>query len=137
MEHSGRLVGGDEDQLEESAVAGGTDGDDPTLAAVVLLSNGENVAPGMEDVGVRDAVLTSADGGDLHSVKDILTTCLVKRNLTASRPHCTALHCRLHRSLGAPQGGSSVYWSPVTAAKRDAAGVPKGRLMTTLGASPP
>lgn len=30
-----------------------------------------------------------------------------------------------------------VYWSPVTSAKRDAAGVPSGRLMATLGASRP
>jgi len=69
MDHPGRRVLGDEDQLEKSAVAGGTDGDDPALAAVVPVSNAEDVAPGVEDVGVRYAVLASADS-DLHSVKN-------------------------------------------------------------------
>jgi len=61
MDHPGRRVGGDEDQLEKSTVAGGTDGNDPALAAVVLLINAEEVAPGVENVGVRYAVLASAD----------------------------------------------------------------------------
>jgi len=69
MDHPGRRVVGDEDQLEKSTVAGGTDGNDPALAAVVLLSNAEDVAPGVEDVGVRYAVLASTDS-DLHSVKN-------------------------------------------------------------------
>jgi len=61
MDHPGRRVGGDEDQLEKSTVAGGTDGNDPALAAVVLLINAEEVAPGVENVGVWYAVLASAD----------------------------------------------------------------------------
>jgi hypothetical protein len=39
------LVGRHEDQFEESTITGRTHSDDPTLAAVVLLSNAENVAP--------------------------------------------------------------------------------------------
>jgi len=69
VDHPGRRVVGDEDQLEKSAVAGGTDGDEPALAAVVLLSNAQDVAPGAEDVGVRYAVLAGADS-DLHNVKN-------------------------------------------------------------------
>ncbi len=62
-------VVGDKDQFEESAVAGGTDGDEPALAAVVLFGNAQDVAPGVEDVGVRYAVLAGADS-DLHNVKN-------------------------------------------------------------------
>jgi len=53
VDHLGRCVVGDEDQLEKSAVAGGTDGDEPALAAVVLFGNAQDVAPGVEDIGVR------------------------------------------------------------------------------------
>jgi len=69
MDHPGRRVVGDEDQLEKSAIASGTDSDDSALAAVVLLGNAEDVAPGVEDVGVRYAVLASVDS-DLHSIKN-------------------------------------------------------------------
>ncbi|WP_041775704.1 hypothetical protein [Blastococcus saxobsidens] len=62
MDDPGGFIGGDQDEFQEGTVAGGTDGDDADLAVVLLLSGGVDVAPGVEDVGFRDAVLPGAPG---------------------------------------------------------------------------